>query len=181
MKFYFEMFLSFFKIGSFTIGGGYAMLPLIQEEIVHKKQWIAEEEFVNMLAAAQASPGPLAVNTSVFVGYKLRGIKGVFCTVLGCILPSFIIISMIAVFFSETRENEYINKMMKAIRPTVVALIASSAFTMGKAAKITMRSIWIPIVVAIMVAWLHVTPIILILCGAVGGLLYFSKKEGDTK
>ena len=92
------MFISFFKIGAFTLGGGYAMIALIQKEVVDNKKWVDKEEFVDMLALAQSSPGPLAVNTSVFVGYKTAGIKGSIATTLGTVMPSFIIILLVAIF-----------------------------------------------------------------------------------
>ncbi|EGO88932.1 chromate transporter [Clostridium botulinum C str. Stockholm] len=98
LKVYIEMFVIFLKIGAFTIGGGYAMLPLIEREIVDKKSWIEKEEYLDMIALAQSSPGPIAVNTSVFVGYKIGGALGVLATTLGAVLPSFLIILIVASF-----------------------------------------------------------------------------------
>ena len=99
MNIYLESFGIFFKIGAFTIGGGYAMVPLIENEIVTKRKWIAQEDFIDLLAISQSAPGILAVNISIFIGYKLRGIRGSIVTALGTILPSFIIILAIALFF----------------------------------------------------------------------------------
>ncbi|GAE23418.1 chromate transport protein [Bacteroides pyogenes JCM 10003] len=95
MNIYFELFGIFFKIGAFTIGGGYAMVPLIQNEIVTRRKWIAQEDFIDLLAIAQSSPGVLAVNIAIFIGYKLRGIRGSVVTTLGTVLPSFIIILLL--------------------------------------------------------------------------------------
>ena len=166
MKVYLELFWIFFKIGTFTLGGGYAMVPLIQAEIVNKKKWIEEEEFVKLLALAQSSPGALAVNISVFVGYKMKKMLGVIVTVIAATLPSFIIILLIASLFSNIQDNIYVIKAFKAIRPMVVALIAASVYTIGKSAKINKKTLWIVILVAAMVAFLKFPPIVMIILGA---------------
>ena len=166
MKIYLELFWIFFKIGMFTLGGGYAMVPLIQDEIVNKKKWIEEEEFVKLLALAQSSPGALAVNVSVFVGYKMKKISGLVTTVLGATLPSFIIILIIASLFSNIQDNIYVIKAFKAIRPMVVALIAASVYTIGKSAKINRKTLWIVILVAILVSFADFPPIVMIILGA---------------
>jgi chromate transporter len=122
---YTEAFSIFFKIGAFTIGGGYAMVPLIEDEIVTKRRWIAKEDFIDLLAIAQSAPGILAVNISIFIGYRLRGIRGSIVTALGTILPSFLIILAIALFFHNFKDNVYVERIFKGIRPAVVALILS--------------------------------------------------------
>ena len=136
MNIYLEAFGIFFKIGAFTIGGGYAMVPLIENEIVTKRKWIAQEDFIDLLAISQSAPGILAVNISIFIGYKLRGIRGSIITALGTILPSFIIILAIALFFHSFKDNPIVERIFKGIRPAVVALIAAPTFTMGRSAKI---------------------------------------------
>lgn len=103
MNIYLEAFSIFFKIGAFTIGGGYAMVPLIENEIVTKRNWIAKEDFIDLLAISQSAPGILAVNISIFIGYRLRGIRGSIITALGTILPSFLIILAIALFSTTSR------------------------------------------------------------------------------
>ena len=120
-----KMFRTFFKVGAFTFGGGYAMLPLIQEEVVDKNKWLDDDEFLDIIAIAEVTPGPVAVNTSVYVGYKMEGFKGALVCTLGTILPSFLIILCIAMFFSQYRDNEIINKIFMGIRPAVAALIFS--------------------------------------------------------
>ena len=169
MKVYLELFWIFFKIGTFTLGGGYAMVPLIQNEIVNKKKWIEEEEFVKLLALAQSSPGALAVNVSVFVGYKMKNILGLITTVLGATLPSFIIILIIASLFSNIQDNIYVIKAFKAIRPMVVALIAASVYTIGKSAKINKKTVWLVILVAVLVAFVDFPPVMMIILGAIFG------------
>ena len=163
------LFSIFFKIGLFSFGGGYAILPLIQAEIVAKKNWIEEEEFIKLLALAQSSPGALAVNISVFVGYKIKKMLGVAVTVIASTLPSFIVILLIASLFSNIQDNVYVIKAFKAIRPMVVALIAASVYTIGKSAKINRKTLWIVLLVAVMVAFLKFPPIAMIVLGAVLG------------
>ena len=177
MKVYLKLFWIFFKIGAFTLGGGYAMVPLIQAEIVNKKKWIEEEEFVKLLALAQSSPGALAVNISVFVGYKMKKMLGVIVTVIAATLPSFIIILLIASLFSNIQDNIYVIKAFKAIRPMVVALIAASVYTIGKSAKINRKTLWIVILVAVMVAFFKFPPIIMIILGAFLGNVWMNWRK----
>lgn len=169
---YIELFKIFFKIGAFTIGGGYAMIPIIEEEIVTKREWISIEEFLDLLAIAQSTPGILAVNISIFLGYKLKGIKGAIISTLGSILPSFIIILTIALFFRTFKDNEYVEKIFKGIRPGVVALIAAPTFSMAKSAKISKYNIWIPISSALLIWLLGVSPIWIIAIAGVSGYVW---------
>ncbi|MBQ7210109.1 MAG: chromate transporter [Paludibacteraceae bacterium] len=131
---YWQLFITFLKIGTFTIGGGYAMIPLIEREVVSRRGWIGEQEFLNMLALAQAAPGLIAVNTAVFVGYAIKGWRGVICTVIGAVLPSFVIILLIATVFTRFREYPAVEAVMKGVRPAVVALIVAPLFRMAKTA-----------------------------------------------
>ena len=120
------IFVSFLKIGMFTFGGGYAMLPLIEQELITKRRWIEQKEFLDLLTLAQSVPGPIAVNTSVFVGYKVRGLRGAAAALLGTVTPSFVIILVIAVFFAGIRHNPVVDAAFKGMRPAVVALIIGS-------------------------------------------------------
>ena len=156
---FFQLFLTYLKIGTFTIGGGYAMLPLIQREVVERKGWIDEEEFLNMIALAQAAPGLIAVNSAIFIGWRVGGWKGVCGAVLGAVLPSFIIILAIAMIFSEWKELPAVEAVFKGVRPAVVALIAAPLVKMAKSAKITWTTALIPIAAALLI-WLgHVNPV----------------------
>jgi len=177
MKKLIEMFITFFKIGAFTLGGGYAMVPLIEKEVVDNKEWIERQDFLDMLALAQSSPGPIAVNTAVFVGYKVAGIPGCISTILGSILPSFLIILIIANFFVEIKDSETVEKIFKGIRPAVVALIAAPVLRLSKNAKINRKTVIIPIVVALLVAFAKVTPVIIIIIAAIGGILYGNSRR----
>jgi len=131
---FFQLFYTYLKIGTFTLGGGYAMLPLIQREVVDNKHWIDEEEFLNMIALAQAAPGLIAVNSAIFIGWRIAGWRGVAGAVLGAVLPSFLIILAIAMVFSDWKELPAVEAAFKGIRPAVVALIAAPLFKMAKAA-----------------------------------------------
>ncbi|MCM0651044.1 chromate transporter [Clostridium swellfunianum] len=171
------MFYSFFKIGAFTIGGGYAMIPLIEKEVVDKKQWVSREDFLDMLALAQSAPGPIAINTAVFVGYKMAGIPGMIFTVLGSVLPSFLIILIVAAFFAGIKDNQGVERAFKGIRPAVVALIAAPVIRLGQSAKINRKTIIIPIAAAALVAFLKITAVYIILAAAVLGILYGKLQE----
>ncbi|MBR1716963.1 MAG: chromate transporter [Paludibacteraceae bacterium] len=129
-----NLFWTYLKIGTFTLGGGYAMLPLIQREVVDRKGWIDEEEFLNMIALAQAAPGLIAVNSAIFIGWRIGGWKGVCGAVLGAVLPSFLIILTIAMVFREWKELPAVEAVFKGIRPAVVALIAAPLVKMARSA-----------------------------------------------
>lgn len=177
MKIYYELFIVFFKIGLFTLGGGFAMVPMIQQEIVFHRQWIKDEEFLNLLALAQSSPGPIAVNISVFVGYTIKGLIGMIATTLGCILPSFLIIISIAIFFAGVQNNPYVVSAFKAIRPAVVSLIAGSVVTMAKSTGIKKYQYLIPLIVTLAVSVFKLSPILVIIISAVTGIIYYGRKN----
>ena len=160
---FFQLFWTYFKIGTFTLGGGYAMLPLIQREVVDLKRWIDEEEFLNMIALAQADPGLIAVNAAIFIGWRVGGWRGVCGAVLGAVLPSFLIILAIAMVFQEWKELPAVEAVFKGVRPAVVALIAAPLVKMAKSAKISWLTAIIPIAAALLI-WLgHVNPVWVIL------------------
>lgn len=172
MNIYLEAFSIFFKIGAFTIGGGYAMVPLIENEIVTRRHWIAKEEFIDLLAISQSAPGILAVNISIFIGYRLRGLRGSIVTALGTILPSFLIILAIALFFHNFKENAVVEKIFRGIRPAVVALIAAPTFSMARSARINRYNLWIPVVSALLIWLLGFSPIWIIIAAGVGGYVW---------
>ena len=132
MKELFGMFFSFLKIGMFTFGGGYAMIPIIRHEVIEKQHWIDDDQFVELLTLAQSAPGPISLNTSVFVGYKMRGYAGAIAALLGVVLPSFIILLIIAVYFSHIRDNATVDAAFKGMRPAVVALIISPIVSLAR-------------------------------------------------
>lgn len=172
MRFYWETFKTFFKIGAFTLGGGYAMIPIIQSEVVEKKNWIEKDQFLDLIAIAQSCPGVFAINISIFIGYKLRKLRGALCTTLGTALPSFLIILLIAMFFHRFMEVGWIAAMFRGIRPAVVALIAVPTFNMAKSAKIGVYNCWIPILSAVLIWVLGVNPVFIIIAAGLGGYVY---------
>lgn len=180
MNFYLNAFGTFFKIGLFTIGGGYAMVPLIEEEVVNKKKWITQEEFIDLLAVSQSVPGVFAVNFSIFIGYKLKKFPGAFSLALGTILPSFLIILAIALFFQQFKEYEAVESIFKGIRPAVVALIAAPTFSMAKSAKISKYDVWIPVVSALLIWLMGVSPVYIIAIAGIGGFIYGKIKPQDS-
>lgn len=167
-----ELFKTFFHIGLFTFGGGYAMIPLIETKVVDEKKWIDREMLLDLIAIAQSCPGIFAVNISIFIGYRIKGTAGAVVGALATSLPSFIIILAIALFFQQFRENEYVDRFFRGLRPAVVALIAAPVFRMGVRAKITLRTIWIPIVSAVAIWTFGVSPIYVILIAGLAGYAY---------
>ena len=127
-----EIFLLFFKIGMFTIGGGYVMVPVMQKEISEKRGWMSKEEFTDMLGITQAAPGPIAINTATYVGYTLRRKSGAAAAILGCTLPSLLIITIIAAMFPTMMKYDAFQSAFKAIRPAVVALIAAAVIKLTR-------------------------------------------------
>ncbi|MBR1934325.1 MAG: chromate transporter [Prevotella sp.] len=166
------LFTTFFKIGMFTLGGGYAMIPLIENEVVNKHQWVSKEEFLDLIAIAQSCPGVFAINISIFIGYKLRRVAGAVCCTLGTALPSFLIILLIAMFFHQFKDNPVVAAMFRGIRPAVVALIAVPTFNLAKSARLSWANCWIPIVGALLIWLMGVSPIYIILAAGIGGYVY---------
>ena len=169
---YTQLFTTFAKIGSFTLGGGYAMVPVMQKEIVDKKGWLASDEFMDILAVSQATPGLFAMNMASHIGYKLKGTLGGIVGALAVALPSIIAILLIAMFFQAFKDNIYVEKIFMGIRPAVVALIAAPCFSMARTAKINRYNIWIPIVAALLICAFGVSPIWVILAAGIGGFIY---------
>jgi len=167
-----QVFAVFFRIGLFTIGGGYAMIPLIEREVVQKRRWLNLDDFVELLALAQASPGILAMNMAVFVGYRTRSMKGALVASLGAVLPSFLIILWIALFFSRFEDNKVVIKIFKGMRPAVVALIAVPIIRMVKSVGLTWKTAWIPVAATGLIVAVHVNPIWTVIAGAAGGLAW---------
>ena len=179
---YLKLFLSFLKIGAFTFGGGWAMISIIEHEIVDRHKWISKADFLDLLAVAQSMPGILAVNISVVIGDNLRGLKGSIVSALGTILPSFTIILAIAIFLTpdDIKNNELISCIFRGIRPAVVALIVAPVLTTARAAKIGWKTVWIPIVTALLIFSkipFISNPITFIILGGLGGYMYYIMRQ----
>lgn len=175
---YFTLFLTFVKIGMFTIGGGYAMLPLIQREVVDRG-WLTKEDFLDIFAVTQSLPGIFAVNISIFVGYKLRKTKGAVCCALGSILPSFLIILAIALFFTQVRDNAWVEKAFKGLRPAVVALIVVPCITTARSIKLSYKQLIIPVGAALLIWQANVSPAWIILAAIAGGIIKWKMDSVD--
>lgn len=165
-----RLFWSFLKIGTFTFGGGYAMIPLIQDEVVRRRGWIGKDRFLDLLTIAQTAPGPISLNAAVFVGYSLRGWRGAAAAILGVVLPSFVIILLIAIFFSDIRQNRVVDAVLKGMRPAVVALIAAPV--LGLARGMDLYRAGVAVLAAAAVWKLGLSPVWLIIVGAAGGVLW---------
>lgn len=182
---YFRLFITFFKIGLFTFGGGWAMISIIQREVVDKHGWLPGEDFIDLLAVAQAMPGILAVNISTVIGDRLRGVRGSVVAALGTILPSFLIILAIAIFLTPQtiKESSVLSRIFQGIRPAVVALIVAPVITTARSVGITWRTVAIPIVVALLI-YSHIpylsNPILYIFLGAIGGCFVSHRQSGKS-
>ena len=188
LKGYLQLFWSFFKIGGFTFGGGWAMITLIEREIGDQRRWMERGEFLDLLAISQSLPGVLAVNIATSVGDKTKGMKGAIAATLGCVLPSFLMILCIAIFLTPDliKNNHVISSIFMGIRPAVVAMIIAPVITSGKAAGITWKTVWIPIVVAGMISLdmgFISNPVLYIILGGLTGYLIFrlSRKRGNRE
>ncbi len=173
-----QLFWVFAKIGAFTIGGGYAMIPIIQAEM-SRRGWISDDDLPDIVALSQSAPGVMAVNISIFAGHKLRGFKGSVAATLGSILPSFLIILGIAMFFSAFKDNPYVERAFKGIRPVVISLIAVPMVNMARG---SCKNVWtwlLALVSLVLVAFLNVSPIYIILCVIVLGfsITYYRMKR----
>ena len=176
---YWTLFLTFMKIGMFTIGGGYAMLPLIQREVVDRG-WMSKEDFIDSFSVAQSLPGIFAVNISIFVGYRLKKKMGGFICALGTIMPSFVIILLIALCFTQVKDNVWVEKAFKGLRPAVVALIAVPCLTTARSIKLSYKQLVIPVGAALLIWLAGVSPAWIILAAIVGGLVYGLNKQKEV-
>ena len=181
IKEYIAMFFSFFKIGAFTFGGGYAMIPLIEKEVVEEKKWLTKDEFMDSLIVAQSLPGAIAVNTSIFVGYKIAKFKGGIIAVLGTILPSIMIIIGVAMFLGDFRDNKYVNLAFKGINGAVPVLVLVAIISLAKSFKKTTMNITVCITMCILLIFFNLNPILAIVIGIIYGVTCCVKKEDGRK
>ena len=172
-----DIFWSFLKIGAFTFGGGYAMIPLIQHEVIHKRRWIEERDFLDLLTLAQTAPGPIALNTAVFVGYKRRGYMGALSAIMGVIVPSFLVILIVAIFFASIRDNAYVDAAFKGMRPAVVALIVAPIVGLTKGMRWWL--IAVALAVALVVWHFGISPVWFLIAGAVVGACVVARRGGE--
>ncbi|NLC14705.1 MAG: chromate transporter [Firmicutes bacterium] len=165
-----RIFLSFFKIGAFTFGGGWAMVPLIRKELVDRRNWLEDEEFVDILAIAQSGPGPIAINTSVLCGYRMRGLPGALVATLGSSLPSFIIILLIAAFFLKVRDSKAVDAIFRGMRPAVFGLLISAVWQVGRKSVRSRQDVAFALAGAILLLGLKASPILAVVLAAIAGI-----------
>ncbi len=171
-----KLFMSFLKIGLFTVGGGYAMIPFVRKEAVEINKWITEKDFSEIIALDTVTPGPIAVNMATFVGYKVRGVLGAVIATTGVVLPSLILVTIIAAFFYAFRTNKIIQAILKGLKPAVIALIAVSIFSLlqGKAI-FDIKSLIIALVVFIGIVIFKIHPMWLVILAGIAGLIFYLK------
>ena len=176
MKIIFEIFLSIFKIGAFTFGGGYAMIPLIEQEVVNNKKWLNKDEFMDVLVVAQSLPGAMAINASIFLGYRIAGILGAISALIAVILPSFIIIILIAAFFMQFRNNYYVNAAFMGITAAVPMLVLVGAISLAKGIPKNLRSLITILISLNALIFFHINPVVVIIVSGVYGAIFLRGK-----
>ncbi len=170
------MFWAFFKIGSFTLGGGFAMIPMMKVEMVDKQGWVSEEDFLDIIAITQSAPGAVAINSSIYIGYKLAGHFGSFLATLGTVLPSFLVILLISSFYVGIKSNIFVEKAFKGIYPAIVVLILAAAFNLRKAAFKTKTGLITALVALVALVIYDLHPVIIV---SISGLLGVFLRKSD--
>jgi chromate transporter len=183
MKLIWELFIAFLKVGAFTFGGGLAMLPLIRKTAVDEKGWMTEDEIIDCLAISQSLPGMLAVNASLFIGYRQKGLAGSIAAALGVILPAFISIIIILLFLGRIEENPYVLGAFEGIKAASVALIAVAAYKMGKEILKGKLEYFIAAASFIIIVFAGISAVWAILFGALAGLsvYWYRRKKGGAE
>lgn len=177
MSEYIDLFMTFAKIGGFTFGGGYAMLPILQREVVEKKEWVTEDELMDYYAIGQCTPGIIAVNTATFIGYKQKGILGGIIATLGCVFPSMVIISVIAAFIQNFAQLAWVQSVLSGIRACVCVLIFNSVVKLGKKALSDFITWFLFVVVLVLSGLMGVSNILLVVAAGIAGILWHTGKE----
>lgn len=181
MKIYFDLFLTFAKIGGFTFGGGYAMLPIMQRELVEQRNWTTNEELLNYYAVGQCTPGIIAVNVSTFVGYQKKGVLGSIFSTLGVITPSMIIIMLIASFLQNFSQYPVVQNAFSGIRIAVCATIFVAIWNLWKKSIKKWSHIIFCVLAFCLSAFTNLNPIWIVLLAAIGGIFTYLKKEDESK
>lgn len=169
-----SIFWTFFKIGPVTFGGGYAMIPLIEREIVDKKGWLTTEDIADVFAISESVPGAIALNSSTFVGYRVAGVRGAVAAMLGVLLPTFLIVLALCVLFLQVRDNPKIEAAFKGIRPAIVALIVFAGVKIGHTAVVDKTTLLLVCATVLILLWVHLNPVLVIASGGLIGILLVS-------
>lgn len=168
-----KLFLSFFKIGLFSFGGGYAMLPLIKKEIIEVHGWLTNAEFIDIIAISEMTPGPIAINSATFLGYRISGILGSVVSTIAVVLPSFIIMSLIFHFVNKFKDSPYSDWFFRGIRPIVLGLIASAAVSVAMDAFVDIKSVLITLGIFYIVTFKRLNLIIAIIIAGITGVIFY--------
>ena len=176
-----KLFTTFFRIGAFTFGGGYAMIPLIQKETVETHKWITDDDILEIIAIAESTPGPIAINSATFVGYRVAGVFGSMAATLGVVLPSFIIISIIALVLNEYQHIQSVKYAFWGIRAGVLALVLKALINMYKKCKKNVMAYIVMALAFIGAAILNIHVLIIIVSCAIIGLVYSLVKKGGNE
>lgn len=172
-----QIFVTFAKIGPVTFGGGYAMIPLIEKEVVEKKGWVKESDIADVFAISESIPGAIAINSSTFVGFKIKGIPGAIAAMLGILLPTFLIVLALCIAFLSVQGNPHIEAAFKGIRAAIVALITYAGIKIGHTGVIDKSTLLITIGTMLLLMFFHMNPILIILCGAFVGISVVQLKK----
>ena len=172
MKLLVKLYLAFLKIGTFSFGGGYAMLPFIQKEIVEKNNWISSTEFTDIIGISQMTPGPVAINSATFVGYKISGVIGSIVATLGVITTSFILVVIINRILDKFKEFKMVQAALLGMKPALIALIIYAFWDLAIDAYKDWKSIFITVIIAVVLWSKKVHPILVIVIAAILGLVF---------
>ncbi len=168
-----DLFISFFKIGAFSFGGGYAMLPFIEDVVIYEHNWLSAKEYIDILAISEMTPGPIAINSATFIGYKIAGVLGSLVSTMGVVLPSFIVISLIFYVLSKFENNKVVEWIFQGIRPLVAGLILAAFISVFNNTIADIKAVFISILVFLLVYIKKINPILCILiAGLLGIILY---------
>lgn len=178
---FWQIFIGFLKIGAFTFGGGFAMLPLIRREVVTRRHWLGEEEFVDVLGIAQSSPGPIAVNSAVFSGYRIAGLAGATVALFGVVLPSFLTILVLTTFLIQHQNARWLQAVFMGVRPAILAQIVAGGVSVARSALKT-KFTWLLAFVGLGLLLANLHPIIVIALAGLAGISYakFGQREGGV-
>ncbi len=168
-----KLFFSFFKIGAFTFGGGYAMIPLMQAEIINTHHWLTHSEFMEIIAIAEMTPGPVAINSATFIGFRTAGVLGATIATLGVVLPSFITVLIIAHLLKEFKNSPWIKALFSGIKPAVIGLILIALFSLGQSTLLEYKAVLICLLTFFLLAKVKLHPITVIGLSALLGILFY--------
>lgn len=168
-----DLFITFFRIGAFSFGGGYAMIPLLESEVIDIRGWLTNAEFIDIIAVAEMTPGPIAVNSATFVGYRVANTLGSVIATIGVVLPSLLVMLTILTFINRFRNSKYVDWVFKGIRPVVLGLIAAAAVSVGFSSIIDLKSALIAVGIFYLVAIRKINPILaIVIAGGLGAIFY---------